>query len=706
MTNRMLMNGAVSPDVEHEEFRVAILKDSSLHNLFIDRPGQEQRKSNIYKGILTRIEPSLEAVFVDYGVERHGFLPFKEIAEAYLKPPVEGMGFRERLSVGQNLMVQVDKEERGNKGAALTSFVSLAGCYMVLMPNNPEAGGISRRVEGEDREELKEILPALEVPSNMGMIVRTAGVGKSIDELKWDLNILIKQWEAISEAYGSRQGPFLIYQESSIIVRAIRDYMREDIDEILVDNYEAFVKAQEYVQQVRPDFASRIKFYQSHVPLFSRFHIESQIEDAFQHEVRLPSGGAIVIDHTEALVSIDVNSSRSTRGGDIEETAFNTNLEAADEIARQLRLRDIGGLIVIDFIDMGYSRNQREVEERLRKALELDRARVQVGRISRFGLLEMSRQRLRTSLGEASEITCPRCTGHGSIRTVSSLALSSLRLIEEEALKENTAEVRAQLPVDTATFLLNEKRDHLQALEERHKVRVLIIPNIQLITPHYKIDRIKTTDQKDSFRSFEIPYTPKTDDFLTHEKKERYAVEEPAVKSVSITKTSSEIHHEKKGFFKRILSGIFGEKEEVTKEEETKEVKKEVLPRYTPRPHGQGQGQGRHHKKRKPYRHRERSGAAPLDRTEKVERVDRPERVEKVERVERPERVFEKPERTEKTENVERIEKVESQQGESNVPAQPEGFRPPQKRRRRHLRRMGGYRHPKPQDTTPTDETS
>jgi ribonuclease E len=565
----MLMNGATSPDGGHEEFRVAILKGQSLYNLFIDRPGHEQKKSNIYKGKVSRIEPSLEAVFVDYGADRHGFLPFKEIAEVFLKPLPEGVNhlpLRDRLHEGQELMIQVDKEERGNKGAALTTYISLAGCYLVLMPNSPDAGGISRRIEGEEREELKSSLATLDLPPHMGVIIRTAGVGKSNDELRWDLNILLKHWEAIQQAYHSKQAPFLIHQESDIIVRAIRDYMREDIDEILVDNHEVFVRVQHYVQLVRPDFIYRVKLYQSTVPLFSRFQIESQIEAAFQHDVRLPSGGAIVIDHSEALVAIDINSSRSTRGGDIEETAFHTNLEAAEEIARQLRIRDIGGLIVIDFIDMMSQRNQREVEERLRHALEADRARVQIGRISRFGLLEMSRQRLRSSLGESMQSSCPRCLGHGTVRSVPSLALSILRLIEEESLKENTGEVRAHLPVDVATFLLNEKRETIAKIEERHQVRIIIIPNILLESPHYKIDRIRGTEiahQKEAASSYQINYTPEKEELSTQQRQEKRSYEEPAVKTVSIIEPHPGIQQkpsEKPSLFKRMFESILGTK--------------------------------------------------------------------------------------------------------------------------------------------------
>jgi ribonuclease E len=694
--NKMLMNGAVSPDIEHEEFRVAILKGASLYNLYIDRPGQEQKKSNIYKGIITRIEPSLEAVFVDYGTDKHGFLPFKEIAEVYLKPYQEGASIKDRLSVNQDLMIQVDKDERGNKGAALTTFISLAGCYLVLMPNNPEAGGISRRIEGDDRDELRQILASLEVPQNMGMIVRTAGMGKNIDELKWDLSILVKHWEAIQEAYQSRSGPFLIHQESNVIVRAIRDYMREDIDEILVDNLESFTKVQEYVQQVRPDFAPRVKLYQSIVPLFSRFQIESQIEAAFQHEIRLPSGGAIVIDHTEALVAIDINSSRSTRGVDIEETARSTNLEAADEIARQLRIRDMGGLIVIDFIDMNYSRHQREVEERLRKALEADRARVQVGRISRFGLLEMSRQRLRTSLGETTEITCPRCVGHGSVRTIPSLALSLLRLIAEEALKENTSEVHAQLPVDVATFLLNEKRQSITHIEEHHKVRVFIIPVAQLMSPHYKIERIRETDQRGGAqRSYEIAYMSDTEDSRPHERKEKRSIqEEPAVK---ITSMEQQPHpntdRHKENFLKRLITGIFGTKEEIKEAVTNKAVVTEE--KISSQPYSKPRYTSSGNKRRKPYRPRPEKGKDNF--TPRVPKENfAPTFVEKPEKFIPPVIDVTNIVHEEVTKEI----MTETSDSQTGAPAVVRTY----KRRRRHLRRTGNYHH-RPKDTMPADET-
>ncbi|MZR62043.1 ribonuclease E [Alcanivorax sp. DP30] len=487
---RMLIN-ATHP----EEVRVALVDGQRLYDLDIEHRTRIQKKSNIYKGKITRVEPSLEAAFVDFGAERHGFLPLKEISRQYFqKDPKDIQGrinIKEVIKEGQEVIIQVSKEERGNKGAALTTFISLAGRYLVLMPNNPRAGGISRRIEGEERAQLKEAMSALTVPDEMGVIVRTAGLGRSAEELQWDLDFLLKQWSSIDEAAKERKAPFLIYQESNVIIRAIRDYLRKDIGEVLIDSEKVFAEAQGFVQQVMQDFQSKIKLYNDETPLFSRFQIESQIETAFEREVKLPSGGSIVIDPTEALVSIDINSSRATKGADIEETALQTNLEAAEEIARQLRLRDIGGLIVVDFIDMGPARNQREVENRMRDALEADRARIQLGRISRFGLLELSRQRLRPSLGETSSIVCPRCDGQGHIRDVKSLALSILRLIEEEVMKERTGEIQAQVPVAVGTYLLNEKRDPLRAIEQNHKVRVVIIPNPNLETPHFEVERIR-----------------------------------------------------------------------------------------------------------------------------------------------------------------------------------------------------------------------
>ena len=484
---RMLIN-ATQP----EELRVALVDGQRLFDLDIESGAREQKKANIYKGKITRVEPSLEAAFVDFGADRHGFLPLKEISREYFKKAPEGrVNIKEVLSEGQEVIVQVEKEERGNKGAALTTFISLAGRYLVLMPNNPRAGGISRRIEGEERNELREALNSLNIPADMGMIVRTAGLGRSAEELQWDLDYLLQLWEAIKSASAERTAPFLIYQESNVIIRAIRDYLRQDIGEVLIDSETVKEKALNFISQVMPQYASKIKLYEDSVPLFNRFQIESQIETAFQREVKLPSGGSIVIDPTEALVSIDINSARATKGGDIEETALQTNLEAAEEIARQLRLRDIGGLIVIDFIDMTPAKNQRAVEEKVREALEADRARIQVGRISRFGLLEMSRQRLRPSLGETSGIVCPRCNGQGIIRDVESLSLAILRLIEEEALKDRTAEVRARVPFQVAAFLLNEKRNAITKIELRSRARIFILPDDHLETPHFEVQRLR-----------------------------------------------------------------------------------------------------------------------------------------------------------------------------------------------------------------------
>jgi len=483
---------------QKEELRVALVDGQRLFDLDIESPGHEQKKANIYKGKITRVEPSLEAAFVDYGAERHGFLPLKEIAREYFPADYVYQGrpnIRDIISEGQEVIVQVNKEERGNKGAALTTFVSLAGSYLVIMPNNPRAGGISRRIEGDERLELKDALSSLDVPEGVGLIVRTAGVGKSPEELQWDLKVLLHHWEAIKQASESRPAPFLIHQESDVIVRAIRDYLRRDIGEILIDSPKVYEKAKAHIKLVRPDFINRVKLYQGEVPLFSHYQIESQIESAFQREVRLPSGGSIVIDATEALTAIDINSARSTRGGDIEETALNTNLEAADEIARQLRLRDLGGLIVIDFIDMTPVRHQREVENRIRDAVRQDRARIQISRISRFGLLEMSRQRLSPSLGESSHHVCPRCQGTGKIRDNESLSLSILRLLEEEALKENTKQVHTIVPVQIASYLLNEKRKAIHSIEKRHDVDIIVVPNEAMETPNFSVFRVRDGEE-------------------------------------------------------------------------------------------------------------------------------------------------------------------------------------------------------------------
>ena len=485
---RMLFNAT-----QAEELRVAIVDGQKLIDLDIESAAKEQRKSNIYKAVITRIEPSLEAAFVDYGAERHGFLPFKEVSRAYFREGVEPnrATIKEALKEGQELIVQVDKDERGNKGAALTTFISLAGRYLVLMPNNPRGGGVSRRIEGEDRNELREAMDQLDVPQGMSLIARTAGIGRGAEELQWDLNYLMQLWRAIDGAAGGQKGPFLIYQEGSLVIRAIRDYFQPDIGEILIDTDDVYEQARQFMAHVMPQNVNRVKRYHDDVPLFSRFQIEHQIESAYSRQVSLPSGGAIVIDHTEALVSVDVNSGRATRGADIEETAFKTNCEAADEVARQLRLRDLGGLIVIDFIDMESQKNQREVENRLRDALRYDRARVQTGKISRFGLLELSRQRLRPALAETSYIPCPRCNGTGHIRSTESSALHILRILEEEAMKDNTGALHCQVPVDVATFLLNEKRDDIAKIEVRHKVGLVLIPNRHLETPQHEIIRLR-----------------------------------------------------------------------------------------------------------------------------------------------------------------------------------------------------------------------
>ena len=480
-----------------EELRVAIVDGQTLIDLDIETLGKEQRKGNIYTGTITRIEPSLEACFVDYGMDRHGFLPFKEVSRAYFQDYEGGkVRIQDVLKEGMQVIVQVEKDERGNKGAALTTYISLAGRYLVLMPNNPRGGGVSRRIEGEDRQELREAMDRLQVPSGMSLIARTAGIGRSVEELQWDLNYLLQLWQAIESAAKSAPGAFLIYQESSLVIRAIRDYFTADIGEVLIDTEDIHQQATQFMSYVMPDYVARVKHYRDATPLFSRFQIEHQIETAYSRVVPLPSGGAVVIDHTEALVAIDVNSARATRGSDIEETAFRTNMEAAEEVARQMRLRDLGGLIVIDFIDMESSRNQREVEQCLKEALSLDRARVQTGKISRFGLMELSRQRLRPALNEGTHITCPRCNGTGVIRDIESSALHVLRVLQEEAMKENTAAVHVQVPVEVATYLLNEKRTEIATLEARLKVEIVLIPNKSIETPLYSLERLKHDDER------------------------------------------------------------------------------------------------------------------------------------------------------------------------------------------------------------------
>lgn len=564
---RMLFNAT-----QAEELRVAIVDGQKLVDLDIESANKEQRKSNIYKGVITRIEPSLEAAFVDYGAERHGFLPFKEIARAYFKEGVSPSRttIQEALREGQELIVQVEKDERGNKGAALTTFISLAGRYLVLMPNNPRGGGVSRRIEGEERDELRDTIAQLDIPQGMSIIARTAGIGRNAEELQWDLNYLLQLWTAIESASHGMKGAFLIYQEGSLVIRAIRDLFQPDIGEILIDTEEIYDQAMQFMSHVMPNNVGKIKLYRDDVPLFSRFQIEHQIESAFSREVNLPSGGAIVIDHTEALVSVDVNSARSTRGSDIEETAFRTNCEAADEIARQLRLRDLGGLIVIDFIDMENQRNQREVEKRLSDALHLDRARVQTSKISRFGLLELSRQRLQPSLGESSHGVCPRCNGTGHIRGTESTALHILRIIQEEAMKENTAAVHAQIPVDVATFLLNEKRADIWKIEARFKVGVVLIPNIHLETPHYTVTRLKADDIAEIDKpSYELAIAP--EDQAKQEEKDDAAKPRQIAIVRDITPSQPAPTHvapvaapapKKEGWLAKVKTWLFAEKQE------------------------------------------------------------------------------------------------------------------------------------------------
>ncbi|OUD12214.1 Rne/Rng family ribonuclease [Thioflexithrix psekupsensis] len=563
---RILINAT-----QREEVRVAVVDGQRLYNFDVETANHQQIKANIYKARITRIEPGLDAVFVDYGGDRHGFLPLKDVAvENFQGDTHNGRGRCDQLREGQELLVQVDKEGQGNKGAALTTYISLAGRYLVLMPNNPRAGGVSRRIEGADRSEAREAMNTLVLPEGMGIILRTAGVGKTAEELKWDLDYLLQLWYAIVEAAGSRSGPFLVYQESNVIIRAIRDYLREEIGEIWVDEPEIYNEAVGFMRQVMPTFVNKVKYYDEKIPLFTRFQLETQIESAFQREIKLPSGGTIVLDHTEALLAIDINSARATRGADIEETALNTNLEAVDEIARQLRLRDIGGLIVIDFIDMLSHRHQRSVESRMKELLKMDRARVQVGRISRFGLLEMSRQRLRSPLGKVMQMRCPRCQGQGTVRSTESFALAMLRLLEEEAMKTQTQALLAQLPLEVATFLLNEKRHVLDEIEARQNIKLVLIPNPNWHTPKYEVQRIKTEDKKDLPASYHMLNTP--DD------SQRYALptrqqpttssEEPAVKTLNYTATPTASPRrvtppppplQPTGFLQRLWESLFGD---------------------------------------------------------------------------------------------------------------------------------------------------
>ena len=564
---RMLIN-ATQP----EEVRVALVDGQRLYDLDIEPTAREQKKSNIYKARVVRIEPSLEAAFVDYGAERHGFLPYKEIARALFKPAEGGAaqsgakpGIKDAIDEGQEFIVQIEKEERGNKGAALTTFVSLAGRYLVLMPNNPRAGGVSRQIEGTDRSEAQDAMRGLSVPAGAGLILRTAGVGKSAEELQWDLDYLLQLWGAISEAAGQRKSPFLIYRESEVIIRAIRDYLRKDINEIWIDDPEVHQRSHEFMTQVMPHNLDKLKLYTENDPLFTRYQIENQIESAFSREVRLPSGGVLIIDHTEALISIDINSARATKGSDIEETALTTNLEAAEEITRQLRLRDIGGLIVIDFIDMLNNRNQRQVETAMRDFLRMDRARVQVGRISRFGLLEMSRQRLRPSLGESSHIPCPRCDGQGTIRDVESLSLSVLRILEEEAMKDMTARVIARMPVEAASFLLNEKRQPLHEIQHRLDVEIIVLPDPAMVTPQYTVQRVRLSEAAQAENrkaSYQLKNEEKDDSATENgaDRRKQAVAERPAVQPIIMPPAPAPAARQDKprGLIARLFGNLFG----------------------------------------------------------------------------------------------------------------------------------------------------
>lgn len=713
---RMLFN-ATHP----EETRVGIVDGQKLIDIDIETAGREARKSNIYMGVVTRIEPSLEACFIDYGEERHGFLPFKEISRSYF---AEGVDVRlatikEAIHEGQELIVQVEKEERGNKGAALTTFISLAGRYLVLMPNNPRAGGVSRRIEGEERQALREAMDRLKLPNGMSTIARTAGIGRTTEELQWDLNYLLKLWEAITDAarpvyeYPAENGhtkllpeaqingkkgkranpaPFLIVEESNLVVRAIRDYFQPEIGEILVDTDDIYEQARQFMAHVMPDMVDRVKRYRDDIPLFTRFQIEQQIETAYSRTVPLPSGGAIVIDHTEALVAIDVNSARATRGADIEETAFKTNCEAADEVARQMRLRDLGGLIVIDFIDMAEAKNQRAVEQRLKDAIRYDRARVQTAKISRFGLMELSRQRLRPSLSEGSHITCPRCNGVGVIRDTESCAIQVLRILQEEAMKEGTGSVRAQVPVDVATFLLNEKRNDITKLEARHRVPIVLVPNTSLETPHYHIERIRQDDerlevQEPSFKLAETIETVADDPYAqkSQEEKPLRPKQVPVIKNLierdpAPVQTAESKKAEqkanagrvkqlqpvepKKSLFKRIIGFFLGTSDDKAEQSEKSaktnksSQKKDRDSRADERRRARGARGDRQERG-------DRRRAARGERLERTDRLERQEAAEKTEKTERQERTRrQRPERAERTERTERVERSDRQDRE------------------------------------------
>lgn len=689
---RMLFNATQS-----EELRVAIVDGQKLIDLDIEHAGKEQRKSNIYKGVITRIEPSLEAAFVDYGTDRHGFLPFKEISRSYFNEKPEGRArIQDVIKEGQEVIVQVDKDERGSKGAALTTFISLAGRYLVLMPNNPRGGGVSRRIEGEDRNELRDTMAQLEVPNGMSIIARTAGIGRTAEELQWDLNYLTQLWQAIEDASNFQPGAYLIYQESSLVIRAIRDYFSADIGEILIDTADVHEQALQFMNHVMPGNVTRVKLYQDEIPLFSRFQIEHQIESAFSREVRLPSGGAIVIDHTEALVSIDVNSGRSIKGTDIEQTAFNTNLEAAEEVARQMRLRDLGGLVVIDFIDMENQRNQREVENALRDALHYDRARVQMGKISRFGLLELSRQRLRPSLGETNHMTCPRCNGTGHIRGIESTALHILRITQEEAMKDNSAIIQVQLPVEAATFLLNEKRADIHKIEERTGVEVILIPNIHMETPNYNIVRIRNDDVNEetaqaSYKMVDLP----TESDYQHRLEQAAAPSkvEALVKGITPA-TSAPIVEEKpvivvadpkKSFFGVIKSWFGLEEKEITEE--------------TAKPARENKDHNRDRNKNRNRRDRDRQRERPQQ-----ERGERPAKEQDAANKPRQERPQQERPQQERPANKDRQQRQPAQEVAKLDPNQPVLTAQPGENKERSERGNRRNRHGR-RDRRPRDET-
>ncbi|WP_428354327.1 Rne/Rng family ribonuclease [Methyloprofundus sp.] len=630
---RMLINAS-----QPEELRVALVDGQKLYDFDIEHPSQEQKKSNIYKGIVTRIEPSLEAAFVNYGVDKHGFLPLKEVSPKAVNsddPNLSRAKIKELLKEGQEVVVQIEKEERGNKGAALTTYISLAGTYLVLMPDNPKAGGISRRIEGETRNELRDAMDGLEVPEHMGLIVRTAGCGKSTEELQWDLNYLLQLWEAIDRSSNEQNNPFLIFQESNVIIRALRDHLRADIDEILIDKESSFKLVHNFLKQVMPHYLKKAKLYTDDVPLFNRYQIESQIETAYSREVPLPSGGELVIDHTEALTSVDINSARSTKGSDIEDTALNTNLEAADEIARQLRLRDLGGLFVIDFIDMLANKNQRAVENRLRDALKIDRARVQTSRISRFGLLEMSRQRLRPSLGDTTQLTCPRCNGQGEIRNVESVALSVLRILEEEAMKSGTDKVIAHLPIECATFLLNEKRPSIDQIESRLKVRIIVLPSKHLETPAYDIERIKSKDEEGTEDTASYTQIKAEDNALPEFSRQAAPKAEQAAIKEFLPDAPAPVQNKKTsaGLISRFWTKLIGVSSDSAVEEAPVTAEKNTRPSRNSGDKQQGQGNRKNSNNRRNPNNRNRNrnpnnrdrnssqGNKPADNKESVQKV-------------------------------------------------------------------------------------